>query len=322
MILLEVKNVSKKFPIRGGVFNKVKQNVHAVTDVSLTLKPGETLGVVGESGCGKTTLARMIVRLLQPDSGEINFAGTNIAKSSGAALKSMRRDMQMIFQDPFSSLNPRMPVGDLVAEPLIIHNVGKSSERTSRVNELLDLVGLPRSSAKLYPHEFSGGQRQRIGIARAIALQPKLIVCDEPVSALDVSVQGEILNLLLDLQERFGMSYLFIAHDIKVVAQISHRIAVMYLGKIMEVLPAEKILDSVHPYTRALLSAVPEPDPHSDWRPLAPEGDVPSPINPPFGCVFHPRCSYTQPECRSKVPVLEVKRPQNIAACHFPIIGE
>lgn len=316
--LLTVANVSKRFPIKAGIFARPVAWVHAVSDVSLEVMPGETLGIVGESGCGKSTLAKMIVRLLRPDTGNITFDGHDLTHLSHSALRPLRRNFQMVFQDPFASLNPRMTIGQIIAEPLHVHRLGSRRDRKDRVAALLELVGLSADAVSRYPHEFSGGQRQRVGIARAIAVNPKLIVADEPVSALDASVRGEILNLLLDLQERLGLAYIFIAHDMTVVAQISHRIAVMYLGKIVEVLPATNVLQPSHPYTRALLAAVPEADPDKA-RALQPiGGDVPSPITPPSGCHFHPRCAFRQfPRCREDAPVLERKANGHWAACHF-----
>lgn len=318
MTLLELDSVTKNFPIKGGIFSKTVAKVHAVSDVSLDLEAGETLGVVGESGCGKSTLARLIVRLYTPDEGTITFEGKDISGLRGRALRNMRREIQMVFQDPFSSLNPRMTVGDILAEPFIVHNVARGRTARQQVETLLDTVGMPGEAALRYPHEFSGGQRQRIGIARAIALRPKLVIADEPVSALDVSVQGEILNLLLDLQQRLGLTYLFIAHDIKVVAQVSNRIAVMYLGRIVETMPADELDQASHPYTRALLQAVPIADPtrRGHMRPIM--GDVPSPMAPPSGCPFHPRCPIVErPRCTETRPALEQKPNGHVAACHL-----
>ncbi len=258
MTLLEVRQLTKKFPVRAGVLQRANDWVRAVNGVSLHVAKGETLGIVGESGCGKTTLARLIVRLIQPDAGQIIFNGTDITKERGEIMRRVRRELQMVFQDPFGSLNPRMTIGDTLAEPFIIHRIGQRNDRTDRVAALLETVGLPADAMQRYPHQFSGGQRQRIGIARAIALEPQLVIADEPVSALDVSVQGEILNLLLDLQDRMQLSYILIAHDIKIVAQVSHRIAVMYQGEIVEEMPAGKILDSHHPYTKTLIASVPD----------------------------------------------------------------
>ncbi|MBI2343035.1 MAG: ATP-binding cassette domain-containing protein [Deltaproteobacteria bacterium] len=320
MSQLVVRNLVKHFPIHSGIFQKTTGKVHAVSGVSLTIAPGETLGLVGESGCGKSTLARLIVRLLTPDAGTIMFDGRIITHDSQRSLQSLRRDLQMIFQDPFASLNPRMTVGAILAEPFRIHRVGTRRDRPGRVAALLDLVGLAAEAMHRYPHEFSGGERQRIGIARAIALRPKLVIADEPVSALDVSVQGEILNLLLDLQEQLGLAYLLIAHDIKVVAQISHRIAVMYLGRIVETLPAAELLRACHPYTHALLASVPEPNP-AQARAISPiGGDVPSPIAPPRGCPFHPRCPRRQlPLCAETMPAMTAHAGDRHAACHFPV---
>lgn len=323
MPLLEVNNLTTTFPMRGGILNRIQSRVHAVSDVSLHVDAGETLGIVGESGCGKSTLARTIVRLLNPDSGSIRFAGTDIGHLSQRALRPLRRDMQMIFQDPVSSLNPRMMVGNILAEPYLIHGMRSVKERRKKVAALLEQVGLSPEVATRYPHEFSGGQRQRIGIARAIALKPKLVICDEPVSALDVSVQGEIVNLLLDLQKDMGLSYIFIAHDLKVVAQMSHRIAVMYLGRIVETFPASRIQHVQHPYSQALMAAVPVPDPElrGTLRPI--EGDVPSPIAPPPGCAFFPRCAYGQAgQCQGAVPPLDVcDGDAHRVACYFPQVS-
>jgi oligopeptide transport system ATP-binding protein len=298
--LLEARDLKVYFPVRSGLMLRQTAAVKAVDGVSLAVNPGETLGLVGESGCGKSTLGKALVRLLQPNSGQILFEGRDITHFGGHALLPVRREMQLIFQDPVESLNARMNVRQIVEEPLIIHGLGKRSERRKRVDQLLDRVGLPTSSAEKYPFEFSGGQRQRIGIARAIALNPKMVVCDEAVSALDVSVQSQILNLLLDLQKDLGMSYLFIAHDLSVVKHISDRVAVMYLGKIVELADAEKIYrDPKHAYTKALLSAIPEPVPNRNRDRELLEGDVPSPINPPKGSAFghrmsHPRYAETE----------------------------
>jgi oligopeptide transport system ATP-binding protein len=295
MSLLTTSNLRVHFPVRGGVMLRQTGAVRAVDGVSLDIAPGETLGLVGESGCGKSTLGKAVVRLLKPTSGSIRFAETDISRLSQRALRPMRRDFQMIFQDPAESLDPRMSVRSIIEEPFIIHGIGSRAERQQRVNELLDRVGLPASAAERYSFEFSGGQRQRIGIARALALKPKLIVCDEPVSALDVSIQSQILNLLVELQQDFGLSYLFIAHDLSVVKHISDRVAVMYLGKIVELAPAETIYrDPRHAYTKALLSAIPTPDPRVRREKILLEGDVPSPIDPPAGSAFghrinHPR---------------------------------
>lgn len=297
--ILEVKRLRKYFPItKGFIFQRQVGAVKAVDDVSFFIRKGETLGLVGESGCGKTTTGRVILRLMEPTSGEAYFEGRNIFTLGKEDLRRMRRNMQIIFQDPYSSLNPRMTVGDIIGEPLEIHNLARGKEKVRRVQELLEVVGLSPYHANRYPHEFSGGQRQRIGIARALAVNPKLIICDEPVSALDVSIQAQVLNLLEELQKEFGLTYLFIAHDLSVVKHISDRIAVMYLGKIVEVAPAEELFaNPQHPYTEALLSAVPIPDPGMRRERIILPGDVPSPVNPPSGCRFHTRCLYAKESC-------------------------
>ena len=298
-MLLDVSNLTIHFPVRGGVIPRQVGAVKAVDGVSLHIGPGETLGLVGESGCGKSTLGKAVVRLLKPTSGSINFNGTDITKMSQRALRPLRRDFQMIFQDPVESLDPRMSVRSIIEEPLLIHKIGSRSDRARMVNELLDRVGLPSSAAERYSFEFSGGQRQRIGIARALALKPKLIVCDEPVSALDVSIQSQILNLLVELQRELGLSYLFIAHDLSVVKHVSDRVAVMYLGKIVELAPSESIYrDPRHAYTKALLSAIPSTDPNASRERILLEGEIPSPIDPPRGSAFghrikHPRYDET-----------------------------
>jgi len=295
--LLTVNDLKMHFPVRGGVLMRQTGAVRAVDGVTFDIAPGETLGLVGESGCGKSTLGKAIVRLLKPTAGSVSFGGTDITRMRQSALRPLRRDFQMIFQDPAESLDPRMSVRAIIEEPLIIHGIGNRQQRRQQVNELLERVGLPRSAADRYPFEFSGGQRQRIGIARALALKPKLIVCDEPVSALDVSVQSQILNLLVELQQDFGMSYLFIAHDLSVVKHISDRVAVMYLGKLVEVADAETIYrDPRHAYTKALLSAIPSPDPTLEREKILLEGDVPSPINPPEGSAFGHRLSHPRYE--------------------------
>ncbi len=298
--ILEVKSLRKYFPItKGFIFQRQVGAVQAVDDVSFFIRKGETLGLVGESGCGKTTTGRVILRLMEPTAGEAFFEGRNIFKLSKEELRKMRRNMQIIFQDPYSSLNPRMTVGDIIGEPLEIHNLARGKEKVRRVQELLEVVGLSPYHANRYPHEFSGGQRQRIGIARALAVNPKLIICDEPVSALDVSIQAQVLNLLEELQKEFGLTYLFIAHDLSVVKHISDRIAVMYLGRIVEVAPTEELFSNPqHPYTEALLSAVPIPNPGMRRERIILPGDVPSPINPPKGCRFHTRCLYAQDRCK------------------------
>ncbi len=299
-LILEVKNLFKYFPItKGFIFQKQVGAVKAVDDVSFSIRRGETLGLVGESGCGKTTTGRVILRLMEPTKGEAHFEGRNIFTLTKEELRRMRRDVQIIFQDPYSSLNPRMTVGDIIGEPLEIHNLARGKEKLRRVQELLEIVGLAPYHANRYPHEFSGGQRQRIGIARALAVNPKLIICDEPVSALDVSIQAQVLNLLEELQKEFGLTYLFIAHDLSVVKHISDRIAVMYLGRIVEIAAADELFSNPqHPYTEALLSAVPIPDPAVRRERIILPGDVPSPVNPPQGCRFHTRCLYARESCR------------------------
>jgi len=315
--LVDIQNLVKHFPVEGGWFGSKGVKVHAVNGVSLHIGKGETLGLVGESGCGKSTLGLLILRLMDADNGKIIFDGADITQMSQKMLRPLRRQMQVIFQDPFASLNPRMTVGEIIEEPLIVHHMGTKGERISQVAELLRLVGLPSDAAGRYPHEFSGGQRQRVGIARALALKPKLVIADEPVSALDVSIRGEIINLLSDLQEKFGLTYLFISHDLTVVEHISNRIAVMYLGKIMELFPAPSISEALHPYTQALISAVPIPDPRAKKQRIILEGDVPSPISMPKGCPFHPRCKYAKDICRNTEPAYESYRDECFAACHF-----
>jgi oligopeptide transport system ATP-binding protein len=318
-VLLKVRNLKKYFPVRGGFFSKVIGYVQAVDGVSFDIKRGETLGLVGESGCGKTTAGRTILRLLEPTAGEVTFEGENIFKLDQEKLRKTRRNVQIIFQDPFGSLNPRMTVGDIVGESLIIHRIAKNKkEKEERVKNLLETVGLNAGHVRRYPHEFSGGQRQRIGIARALALNPKLVVCDEPVSALDVSIQAQVINLLENLQEQFKLTYLFIAHDLSVVKHISDRVAVMYLGKIVELASTLNLYDNPqHPYTEALLSAVPIPDPTLKKQRIVLEGDVPSPFKPPTGCRFHPRCKYTKPICRQEEPELVDIGNEHYVACHL-----
>ena len=319
MNLLEVRNLKVHFPVKHGVFSRVNAWVKAVDDVSLTVAPGETVGLVGESGCGKTTLGRAIIRLLEPTGGSVTFEGEDITKLEGAALRERRRRFQMIFQDPVGSLNPRMTVGQIIGEALDIHHlVADEQAREARIGQLLKDVGLNPQHAQRYPHEFSGGQRQRIGIARALAVEPKLIVCDEPVSALDVSVQAQIINLLQDLQREHGLAYLFIAHDLAVVEHISHRVVVMYLGKVVETAASKAVVTQPkHPYTQALLSAVPVVDPDSKRQRIVLPGDVPSPINPPSGCPFHPRCPVAEARCKTEVPTLREVSPGHFAACHL-----
>jgi peptide/nickel transport system ATP-binding protein len=320
--LIEVREVKKYFPIRSGLMQREVARVHAVDGISFAVQPGETLGLVGESGCGKSTLGRTIVRLYEPTAGQIIFQGHPIEGHGARKLRPLRREMQMVFQDPYASLNPRKRVGSIIGDPLKIHHLGDKKERKARVEELLETVGLSPEHYNRYPHEFSGGQRQRIGIARALALQPKLIVADEPVSALDVSIQSQMLNLLEDLQNEFNLTYIFIAHDLGVVRHVSDRIAVMYLGKIVEMSPAEELYQRpIMPYTEALLSAVPVPDPDlaAKRERIVLEGDVPSPINPPSGCRFHPRCRYATQVCSEIEPPLVEYGNGHLAACHHPL---
>ena len=319
MSLLEVKNLKVHFPVKGGMFSGGRETVKAVDGVSFQIAAGETLGLVGESGCGKSTLGRAILRLAEPTAGEIFLDGKDITRLSNSQLRPLRRKFQMIFQDPFGSLNPRLTVADIVGEALDIHGLTDSrAAREKRIAELLKSVGLDAAYARRYPHEFSGGQRQRIGIARALAVEPELIICDEPVSALDVSVQAQIINLLHDLQQQRGLAYLFIAHDLAVVEHISHRVMVMYLGKIVEQAEAKEIIRAPrHPYTQALISAVPEVNPETQRRRTVLNGDVPSPIHPPAGCPFHPRCPVAEEKCRTVVPALEEINEGHFAACHL-----
>lgn len=315
--LLEVRELSKHYRVRRGLFSRAQQFIRAVDGVSFDLRKGETLGLVGESGCGKTTTGRCIIRLIEPSSGQVRFQGEDLLKLKREKLRLMRRHMQMIFQDPFASLNPRMTVGSIVEEPLIIHGIGSRPERTARVAALLQRVGLDPVYRKRYPHEFSGGQRQRIGIARALALDPQMIIADEPVSALDVSVQAQIVNLLKDLQESLNLTFLFIAHDLSVVQHFSDRIGVMYLGRIVEMSPSLELFRSpLHPYTRALMSSIPVPDPAARKTRAALAGDVAVQVDLPSGCRFHPRCPLAQERCKAEDPALRELSPGHFVACH------
>ena len=316
--LLEVSNLAMHFPVREGLLLRAKAFNRAVDGVSFSIGPGETLGLVGESGCGKSTLGRCVARLYQPTGGSIRFNGQDITTMPARTLRPLRQDIQMIFQDPMESLNSRHTVGDILEEPFIVQKIGDRLWRQKRVAELLNTVGLPARSASRYPFEFSGGQRQRIGIARAIALNPKLVICDEPVSALDVSIQSQILNLLVDLQREFNLSYLFIAHDLAVVKHVSDRVAIMYLGKIVETAASETIYHQArHPYTQSLIAAIPVPDPHRSVERQVLRGDVPSPINPPSGCSFHPRCPVAEPRCAEQAPELIDVGAGQFGACHL-----
>lgn len=329
-ILLEVKNLKKYFPVYKGVFRRAVAHVKAVDGINFFIKEGETLGLVGESGCGKTTAGRTILRLIEPTEGEIlfqhkelinggeNYRKINVATASRKLVKLLRRDMQIIFQDPYSSLNTRMTVGAIVAEPLLVHNISNAKKREEQVQDLLIAVGMNPDHMKRYPHEFSGGQRQRIAIARALALKPQLIIADEPASALDVSIQAQVLNLLKSLQDEFNLTYLFITHDLAVVRYISNRVAVMYLGKIVESATSEELFANLrHPYTEALMSAVPVPDPDYKSKRILLQGDVPNPVNPPSGCHFHPRCRYAEEVCKTEAPVYRDLGGEHFVSCHF-----
>ena len=315
--VLEVRDVKKHFPVQGGVLSRTVGYVLAVDGVSFSVRQGETFGLVGESGCGKTTVGKAVLRLIEPTAGHIRLKSKDITRLSEAELRPVRREMQMIFQDPYSSLNPRMSAGAIVGEPLENYGLAKGRQKEERVEALLNRVGLRREDIAKHPHEFSGGQRQRVGIARALALNPSLVIADEPVSALDVSIQAQVINLLMDLQEEFDLTYLFISHDLAVVKHISHRIAVMYLGKIVEIADRKTLFETpLHPYTEALLEAVPIPDPRTPRENVVLEGDVPSPINPPRGCRFHTRCVSVEDRCRLQEPPLREVRPGHWVACH------
>ena len=317
--LLEVKNLKKYFPVKKGLFKKKESFVRAVDDISFDIYNGETLGLVGESGCGKSTTGRMLLKLIESTEGQIIFQGKDISKMTDDEIRPLRKDIQMIFQDPYASLNPRMTVGEIIAEPLIVHQMYKDNEEMKkRIHELLGMVGLSSYHSVRYPHEFSGGQRQRIGIARALAADPKLIIADEPVSALDVSIQSQVLNLMQDLQRDLDLTYLFIAHDLSVVEHISDRVGVMYLGKIVEITDKDTLYDKpLHPYTQALLSAVPVPNPRVEKKRIILEGSIPSPLNPPSGCTFHTRCKHAKDICKKVKPEFKEVEDKHYTACHL-----
>lgn len=318
MALLDVKNLHKSFPVYGGMFGKRIGEVRAVDDVSFTVEKGEVLGLVGESGCGKSTTGRTIMRLYEPTGGEVIFDEKNLLHLSSEEMRKTRRDLQMVFQDPFASLNPRQKIAHILEEPLIVHGIGTGKERKEQVQDLLSVVGLSSFHGERYPHQFSGGQRQRIGIARALSTRPKLIIADEPVSALDVSIQSQVLNLMMDLQEQFSLTYIFIAHDLSVVKHISHRVGVMYLGRMIELASRDELYSQpLHPYTQALLSAVPVPDPEAKRERIILQGDVPSTGKPPAGCAFHPRCPYVFARCKEERPVFEDAGAGHMVACHL-----
>ncbi|MGE7022566.1 dipeptide ABC transporter ATP-binding protein [Solibacillus cecembensis] len=317
-VLLKVNNLKKYFPIRTGMFARVTGHVKAVDDVSFEVYEGETLGIVGESGCGKSTTGRTIMRLTEPTEGKIEFDGTDLTDLSNEDMRKIRREIQMVFQDPYASLNPRHTIEKILEEPLIVHGMGDGAERKKKVMEYLKIVGLSEYHAKRYPHQFSGGQRQRVGIARALMTNPKLIIADEPVSALDVSIQAQVLNLMKQLQEDLKLTYIFIAHDLGVVRHISDRVGVMYLGRMVELATSESLYDKpLHPYTQALLSAVPIPDPEFQGDQMLLTGDIPSPSNPPSGCTFHTRCPFATEECKQKAPNLREIKPGHSVACHL-----